>query len=325
MEDGAHLSFAGMFASLPFQLVDDSAFARAMIAVWLSAVKKHVLDYIALSAPLTDLTELVGCMNIALQPMIEADVSGVLFSRTAPGGQTARVLANYGAGEMLNSLNIHQTELQEEGGYFAVAAVTTLRRALRLHPEQFLEPGKLLTDRDIRSVVSLHCKSHLSFVRLTDSMIARPCLSAQHRVLLFEAMTRLIQLRGDRDFEIEFVIQDGQLYIVQIRQLTALDEISASDSNLRYVVGSTMSGPVSTWATGQPITRGDILAVDSLSYSLVAVLGKAGGILTTVGSAHSHAAIICREIGVPVALIDTSTLQAIRQRPFRMVNGTLVS
>lgn len=322
-EDSAEQSFAGMFSSILFRIDQRQSLAKALIGVWISALRPHVLDYLAVSRRGQNPVELLRTMNVAIQPMIDADASGVLFSEVLDGEASARVLANYGAGELLNTLNVHQCELVESGGQLSVKTLTRVRHALRPHAERLSKPGDVLDCAKHVLTISQPYKSHISTVRLPHKLAARPCLSASHRAQLFDALMQIAELRGARDFEFEFVLKEDILTIVQLRPLTAYEVPQSGAHQLNFIVQGTISGPVHIWQQGERIEKGDVLAVSQLDYGLIAVLGRAGGVLTMCGSAHSHAAIICRELGVPVALISAGEFRNIRRFSCNVLDGTL--
>ena len=325
-EDGELHSFAGMFSSIPFSLSSLSNFKKAVLLVWLSALKPEVVSYLEAKNLEGLIDKLPSCMNIIFQPLIQSEASGVLFSKGTNGSEVAEVCANYGSGELLNTLGCHQLELKESQTGFSVREVFPFSNFIWPSEKRVMIPGELF-DSDLGELETITpYKSHLHFVKLDLKRRFVPCLGRRGRELLFEALHQLIKAKNGRNFEAEWVYSKGTLYFVQIRPITAIDVASMTSSGLTSIVGGEMSGEIKIWdrVSNKNELEGKIVAVNELKYTLVSMIDKLGGILTTSGSHHSHAAIICRELGTPVYKISKDDYQNLLRSQAKMVNGEIV-
>lgn len=324
IEDSDEYAFAGIFSSLPFVLNKSTSFYRALAAVWLSSLKQHVIEYIKATGSSINPKVLSCCMNIIIQPYIPSSASGVLFSTSMEDPSRAKVYANYGLGELLNTLNTHQCELIETNTTFKAENITGIRFGLWLHSKSFHLPGDILNAKKCDLVVSLSYKSHISQVRFPKTYAKRPCLNKNMREELFLAYKKILSSRGKRDFEFEFVFDESKLYVVQIRPITAYNDHLPDGSTLKYIVSGEMHGPIQDFKTAKDVMEGSIIAVRNLTYDLVSILNRVSGILTVYGTPHSHAAIVCRELEKPVAIISEDQFRRIKRGDLKFVDGSIV-
>jgi pyruvate,water dikinase len=141
--------------------------------------------------------------------------------------------------------------------------------------------------------------------------------------------------------DLEFAVEKGNLYIVQSRPITTLDEKKGTASTqekkeeavtMEQKEGKDLSqakiltqglgaspgvgvGKVKQIKSSKEIKRmerGDILVTDMTTPDFVPAMKKAAAIVTNTGGMTSHAAIVSRELGVPciVGTSDATTILA---------------
>jgi len=126
--------------------------------------------------------------------------------------------------------------------------------------------------------------------------------------------------------DVEWAIVDGDIYMLQSRPVTTIDEDNAeratggdagsgSDDVLVSGLGSapgTASGTVRTVKKLDQLDKvgeGDIIVTEMTTPDMVPAMKRAAGIVTDEGGMTSHAAIISRELGVP-AVVGTDSATA---------------
>ncbi|MAD90541.1 MAG: hypothetical protein CMK64_12610 [Pseudoalteromonas sp.] len=305
-EDGAELSFAGMFESLPFNLNDSKTFFKALISVWLSPFKPHVISYLTLSKQNQLINSLASSMGLLIQPMMNAMSAGVGFATNPLTGEAKlAVKAVRGNGEALNTFGICQSEYQERDSQLELVNIELQKVMLMRTNEAKLSSGHVMVDAGQSWVTTGYYQPHLHKVRVPKKLYTEPCLSQSHRAQLYEQFHNMLKFYGDRNFEFEWLVDDNELFIVQARPITALqDGQSAQTQNgeLIPIVHGDFSGEVVEWRAGltREQVQNKIIVTYQMNYDLIAVLDDVAGIITQIGDSHAHAAIICRELGVSV-------------------------
>jgi phosphoenolpyruvate synthase/pyruvate phosphate dikinase len=306
-EDGETLSFAGMFESLPFDVQHAESFYRALIAVWLSPFKPHVVHYLRLSEHSDLIDSLHSAMGLLIQPMMSSQSAGVGFSTNPMTAQPALVVkAVRGNGEALNTFGICQSEYIERSGKLSLQSLELQKVMLQLTTHSHLAIGTVIHDALGKLVVTRRYQTHLHNVRVPKEKYQEPCLSLEQREQLYSQFELLLQHYGKRNFEFEWLVSEGLVYIVQARPITAVQTVSqnafSQSKDLVPIVPGDISGEIIEWRSGltREQVKGKIIYTYQMNYDLIAVLDTVGGIITQIGDSHAHAAIICRELGVSV-------------------------
>lgn len=110
--------------------------------------------------------------------------------------------------------------------------------------------------------------------------------------------------------DIEWAKEDGNIYIVQSRPVTALKESSEVEPEIKQPIllagaaasPGLASGPVKITLNPSEIDRvssGDILVAEMTTPDFVPAMKRASAIVTNRGGRTSHAAIVSRELGIP--------------------------
>lgn len=250
-------------------------------------------------------------MAVLIQPLIAADVAGVMFT-----GDQTRVEASWGLGEPVVSGRVTPDGWTIENGVITARRVAT--KTLR-------------TD---------HATGGLRTRPVPDERQREPCLNdAQLRQLarFGERISKLIS--GPQD--IEWAIADDWLWIVQARPVTASlpgsssvgstrrePEQHAAPRPARAVDGACQPETGAVWrgipaspgrALGQArvlhspaeaarLHPGDVLVCRTTDPAWTPLFGLAAAVVTETGGVLCHAAIVAREHGIPaVVAVDSAT------------------
>jgi pyruvate,water dikinase len=243
---------------------------------------------------------------VVVQGMVDADVSGVLFtSHPSTGAERAIVEAAWGLGEAVVS-----------------GAVS---------------PDNYVVDRETGRVEEVTvAEKQVMHVRDGDETVERavPDEKREERVLDTETLEQLVAM-GDRvedhygsPQDVEWAIDGGDLYLLQSRPITTIDE-SVEASGEGGDEGGVADGGAMTGqqdgvlvsglgaSPGQvagsvrlvhkldqldKVEPGDVIVTEMTTPDMVPAMKRAAGIVTDQGGMTSHAAIISRELGVPAVV-----------------------
>lgn len=258
VEDGSRHSYAGVFASVVVDQPGD--LPEAIRAVWASVLAPRAMAYYRLSG-----LDRLPSMALLIQPFLEADRSGVMFTRfTSPDGGEARLIEHVaGDCEQLVSGAVTPERLWlplEGGGDVPMAG----------------EDG--LTERHIQA---LDAAAVVLEGALGGPQDVEWCVVGDQ---LFFLQTRPITAMGG--------------------PVSAPAEPSDQPVLLRGVAASPgqAAGPVHlvfNITDADQLEPGSVLVTPMTNPDMVPAMRNAAGVVTDVGGMICHAAIVSRELGIP--------------------------
>jgi phosphohistidine swiveling domain-containing protein len=206
-EDGAQHSFAGQFES--FLFVPPAQVPETVTAVWRSAFSERLLTYRRTHGlPTTGRPPAV-----LIQRMVNASRSGVAFSADPVTGQrgVAVVAASYGLGTgLVSGEQAADTYRVDRKGHILDRLIAEKRFAHRPAPG---------------------CAAGLQRVVVPEEDACRPAL-ADHEIRAVAALTRRAGHHFGCPQDIEWAVEDGCLYVLQARPITALSKVVDPDGAL---------------------------------------------------------------------------------------------
>jgi pyruvate, water dikinase len=292
-EDTAGTSFAGMHRTFT-NIRGLENVVRAVIDCWQSAFGARVLSY-----RLSQKLEVEPAIAVVVQYMVNADRAGVAFSADPATGNRSTVVIEgaFGLGEVVVSGQV--------------------------------EPDTYLVDKNGLRIISTHIglQTH-KIVRGVDGhdlIVTLPDEKSSHRVLTDEEVRRVAQLTVDVEShygvpqDIEWAFEDGRLWLVQARPITALmkpamaassfppaGEVGPESGNvlLRGLGASPgiASGAVrclSSPKDGRLLIDGEVLVAPTTNPDWLPTMRRAAAVVTESGGVTCHAAIVSRELGIP--------------------------
>ncbi|MET9784300.1 PEP/pyruvate-binding domain-containing protein [Nocardiopsis alba] len=305
-EDGAGASAAGQYESL-LAVRGVAAVVEAIRDCWTSASSARVAAYRSRTGE--EISRAEAEMGVLVQRLVDADVSGVMFTPTRPDGPT-RIEASPGLG------------LAVVGGIvspdtYEVAADGTVRSALGR------KETRLDRDENRGGVVTRPVPEHQrSAPSLDESTAAR-----------LAALGRRVAELLDGPQDIEWAIADGTTWLLQARPITApIPEAPASEpapdnSSLNGTPGShgVVTGTARVVRGPSDFGRvraGDILVCPYTDPAWTPLFTVAGGVATETGGALSHAAIVAREYNLPAVIGVPHATTLVRDGATVTLDGT---
>ncbi|WP_218775688.1 PEP/pyruvate-binding domain-containing protein [Rhodococcus sp. 1163] len=304
-EDSADASAAGQYESIiGVRGADDVC--QAIATCRKSALAARVGDYwTRTGGP----SRRASSIAVLVQPVIEADVSGVMFTPQQCGGPT-RIEASWGLGLAVvgGRVTPDTYEVTSNGAiHYAVGSKQT----------------RIDLDHERGGVASsLVAPDKQSARALNDATIAA----------LTEVGGRIAAvLDGPQD--IEWSVEDGTVWILQARPITAAlpaSRVPGSSDQTKALNGTPGSHGQVTAAARivrslsdfSSVHRGDIVVCPYTDPAWTPLFTIAAGVVTETGGALSHAAIIAREYGIPAVLGVDNAINQIEDGAQITLNGT---
>ena len=248
-----------------------------------------------------------------VQKMIQSEVSGVMFT-VDPISQDKDILvieAVYGLGDY-----IVQGVVTPD--HFEVDKKTHKLVNKQVSRQEVME---IRGDKEIKEVKVP--KNKQASQKISDEMVLKIAAEGQkiHSHYLFPQ-------------DIEWAIENKQIYIVQARPITTLGQ-----TNLKFEVGNLKldvllkGAPASPGVVSGPVRivkdikeldkveKGDIMVTDMTTPDFVPAMRRAAGIITNRGGLTSHAAIVSRELGVPCVVGTTKATVTLLEGAIVTING----
>ncbi|MFB6121991.1 MAG: pyruvate, water dikinase [Haloferacaceae archaeon] len=234
---------------------------------------------------------------VVVQRMVDAEKSGVMFtSHPSTGEPRIIVEAAWGLGEAVVSGAVSPDNYVVDRESGDVEEVTVAEKKV-MHVKD-AETGETV-ERDVGE-------------DLRDA-----------QVLTEAELDRLVELgRRVEDHygtpqDVEWAIADGEVYMLQSRPITTIDEEATDDANGddagdgdHLLTGLGASPGIAAGAVRivtkldhlDQVSEGDIIVTEMTMPDMVPAMKRAAGIVTDEGGMTSHAAIVSRELGVPAVV-----------------------
>lgn len=306
-EDTADSSAAGQYATV-LAVSDPSDVLDAIRLCWRSVRSDRVSSYHSRAHSTQDVGD--SRMAVLVQRLVDADVSGVMFTSNDPDG-ACRIEASWGLGPSVVEGTVNPDVYEVRLNH--AAQRTTAEKPLRLDRDS--ETGNGTVSRTV-----------------PDAMRWSPALDDPALVRL-AAMGRDIATVLGAPQDIEWAIAGGQLWILQARPITApLPDLPAAPAaamknDLTGLPGSHGQATGSARVLRSPADfqrtmPGDIIVCPYTDPAWTPLFRIAGGVITEAGGALSHAAIVAREHGIPAVLGVPGVMHLFRDGERISVDGT---
>lgn len=302
-EDTVHASAAGQHESvLAVRGLDDVA--RAMQICWASLHSSRAVSYRSANGDQHPADQ--PAMAVLIQRLVDAEVSGVMFTPVVDGGVT-EIEASWGLGPSVVGGTVTPDS-------FRVAADGQMTR--RTADKQ------TRIDRD---------GSHLVTRAVPPDDRDRPTLTDSNAVRLAQLGQEVAAMLGGPQ-DIEWAITGEHIYVLQTRPITAAAPVTSGTP-----------ATASAWLTGTPashgsatgtarvirspsdftrVRQGDILVCPHTDPAWTPLLSIAAGVITETGGTLSHAAIIAREQRIPAVVGVPDATTAVRDGATLIIDGT---
>jgi|TARA_A100001037_G_scaffold306861_1_gene357527 pyruvate,water dikinase len=271
-------------------------------------------------------------ISVVIQSMIDAESSGVLFTRHPSTGDLHMVIeAAWGLGEAVVSGEVSPDNYIIDRESKTILSLTISDKQILYERDQYTgETLKRNVSSDLREVQVL---SESVLLDLTE-------------------LGELIEGHYGSPQDIEWAIYNDKIYLLQSRPITTLDTsltpgdpapasiidiedqppapiLAQSTTPILTGIGSSpgiSSGPVRIITNLDHLDKvisGDILVTKMTTPDMVPAMKRAAGIITDEGGMTSHASIVSRELGVPAIVGAKFATTQLEDGNFVTMDGNL--
>ncbi len=262
-------------------------------------------------------------LSVVVMKMVRSDIgtSGVMFSLDPETGFRDVVFINaaYGLGETVVQGSVEPDSFYVHKPAFIRGYRRVLKRSLGSKMIQMVFSNELRSDsvskQSTRTIETLP-KAQKQFCISDDDVM----ILAQYAIKIEEYYSKKARFYKPMDIEWAKDGTDGQIYMIQARpetiesrketsklriyKLKERSRILTEGSAVGTKIGAGKVRKISNSKTFDEFKAGDILVADTTSPDWEPIMKKASAIVTNSGGRTCHAAIVCRELGIP-AIIGT--------------------
>ncbi|KPN30320.1 phosphoenolpyruvate synthase [Halolamina pelagica] len=297
-EDLPDASFAGQQET--FLNVTEEALLERVKECWASLFSQRAIYY----RERKDFPHDAVDIAVVVQQMVDAEKSGVMFTSHPSTGEPRLIIeAAWGLGEAVVSGTVSPDNYVYDRTSDSVEEVTVADKKV-----------KMVKDAETGETV----EESVSEDRRNERVLSDDEIEA-----LVELGER-VEDHYDEPQDVEWAVADGEIYMLQSRPITTIDDADADleeeretetenegDVILRGLGASpgVVSGEVRVVTQLDQLDKvgdGDVLVTEMTMPDMVPAMKRAAGIVTDEGGMTSHAAIVSRELGVP-AVVGTGS------------------
>jgi len=234
-------------------------------------------------------------LAVVVQKMIDANKSGVMFSKNPTFKDDNIIIeAVWGLGEGIVSGKVTPDK-------YVVSPELEIKETL-------------IANKKI--AITRNSSGKKSIVKLSEEKSKQQVLK-NHEIRKLAEMSLKLEEHYKKPQDIEFAIENGEVYIVQTRPVTTLKKRAEKGVQKEIKGEVILTGLAASpgIASGKikiiedlkdlhKIGRGDILVTKMTNPDMVVTMQKSAGIITDEGGLTAHAAIVSREMGIP-AIVGT--------------------
>ncbi len=316
-EDLPTASFAGQQATY-LNVKGDNELVKSVQKCWASLFTARAIYYRIKN----DFEHSKVFIAVVVQKMVNAEKAGVMFS--------------------VNPVNNNEQEVMIEAGYGLGEAVVS----------GSITPDQYVVDKSSNEIKSTNIgKQQWMIVRDEEGKnikkdIPEDKKEAQvltnYEIMELAKLANKIEDHYQKPQDLEYAIEGSKIMIVQSRPITTLKKKEARKQDIdtadmiepekakQILTGIAASpgvgiGPVKILQTGQDLDKikeGDVLVAEMTNPDYVPAMEKSVAIVTNSGGTTSHAAIVGREMGIPVIVGTEIATKELKENQIVTVDAT---
>lgn len=258
-------------------------------------------------------------MAVIVQKMINSEKSGVMFTLDPVTNDKSKIIieAIYGLGDLIAQGQITPDHYEVRKSDLTITNATVVKQEIMM--EKYDGKSKII---------------NVPAKEATEQKITN------NQILQLAVWAKKLENHYYFPQDIEWAIEKNKIYIVQTRAITTTHMCVClpgegctvtSSKGLPFVLKGApaspgiASGPVKIINSAKDIGKilpGDVLVVPQTNPDFVGTMKKAAAIITDKGGRTCHAAIICRELGIPAVIGTEKATQLLTPGLVVTVNGT---
>ena len=259
-------------------------------------------------------------LAVVVQKMVDSNKSGVIFSKNPSTGKDNIIIeAVWGLGEGIVSGQITPDR-------YIVKRVGT-EGELEIDSKE-IKKKKIAITRD--------SGGNQETVKLTDEISERQVLK-EHEIKKLAQVAIKLEEHYQKPQDIEFAIENDEIYIVQTRPITTLGKELDKEgvSGMEELQGEVVlkglaaspgiaSGKVKIIKDLKDLVKikeGDVLVTKMTNPDMVVSMQKSAAIITDEGGMTAHASIVSREMGIPAVVGTEEATEKLKDGEIVTVDG----
>ncbi len=255
-------------------------------------------------------------LAVVVQKMVNSEVSGIMFTVDPNSGAKEIVIeGGYGLGEAIVGGEVTPDTYKIDKDNMSI-------KARRISTQKW----KYTKGPDGNTVKEDIPEEKQNSQKIED-----------RRVVEIAEIGRQIEIHYEKPMDMEWCIEDGKVYIVQARPITAVGNSAvnetvqteaASEAVLTTGLGASpglASGKVVIYDESMSldvVKDGDVLVTSMTMPDMVPAMSRAAAIVTDEGGMTCHAAIISRELGTPCVVGTGNATSILSDGMLITVDGT---
>ncbi len=249
-------------------------------------------------------------LAVVVQRMVDSDKSGVMFSRD-PSYKNDNIIieAVWGLGEGIVSGKI-------------TPDTYLINHELEIKSKKIANK-KIAITRD--------SSGSRSIVKLREEKANSQVLK-EHEIVRLAGLAKQLEEHYSKPQDVEFAIEGEDIFIVQTRPITTLQESHEEKKELHgeVVLEGLAASPgiavgkikiINEMKDLEKIKSGDILVTTMTNPDMVVAMQKSAGIVTDEGGMTAHAAIVSREMGIPAVVGTQEATTKLKEGKIITVDG----
>src|SRR3989344_966850 len=247
-------------------------------------------------------------LAVVVQKMINSDKSGVMFSKNPTKNDDSIIIeAVFGLGEGIVSGKINPDTYQ-------------LSNKLKIM-------NKKIGTKKIAIVRSASVET--KEVKLSEEKSNDQVLT-EGEIIMLGNLALKIEEHYTKPQDIEFAIEDREIFITQSRPITTTSKESNEKIEGTEILSGLGASPgiaigrvkiIESMEDLTKVKKGDILETKMTNPDMVVTMAKADAIITDEGGVTSHAAIVSREMGIPAIVGTGNATKVLKENQLITVNG----
>ncbi|MDD2410674.1 MAG: phosphoenolpyruvate synthase [Candidatus Methanomethylophilaceae archaeon] len=257
-------------------------------------------------------------LAVVVQKMVNSEISGIMFTVDPNSGANNIIIeAGYGLGEAI------------VGGEVTPDTYVVDKNEMKINKEK--------TRKSTQKWKYVRGKTGGAVKKDVPPELESAQKIPDDRILEIAEIGRQIEIHYEKPMDMEWCIEDGRVFIVQARPITAVgdsktNESAGSDASQENVITAGM-GASPGLSTGRVVVYdismsldvirdGDVLVTTMTMPDMVPAMSRAVAIVTDEGGMTCHAAIISRELGTPCVVGTGNATSVLKDGMVVTVDGT---
>ena len=318
-EDLPNASFAGQQASF-LNVKGPAAIITKVLECWASLFTARAIYY----RTKNNFEHSKVLIAVVVQKMVNSDKAGVMFSVNPVTGNEEEIMieCSFGLGEAVVSGSISPDQ-------YIVDKKAEEVKQVNISNKNWMYTLDKKTMRNVRLTIP---QEKATSQALSD-----------FEIIALAKLAKKIEQHYGRPQDLEYAIEGKNIYIVQSRPITTLKKSAAAESkNANSSEGIDISkakmiltgvsaspgvgiGPVKIVRTADDldkIQKGDVLVAEMTNPDYVSAMEKSVAIVTDQGGSTCHAAIVGREMGIPVIVGTEVATKQLKENQIITVDAT---